>query len=369
MKKKILFLINDLGHGGAEHVLVNMANNLNKNNYDVTIQTIFDTGVNRKYINSDVRYIPGMRKQFRGNVMLLRCFSPKFLFKYFVKEKYDIIVGYLEGISTRIISGCSDQETKKVAWIHIEPKSRQQFEYAYGSTNKLQRAYNSMDKIICVSENIKKSFTDLWEIKASVEVLYNINESDKIIKFSKESQEEMEESESVNIISVGRLVEQKGYDRLINVHKKLLENGIKQNVFIVGEGRLREDLEKQIKRENVQDTFQLIGFKENPYKYVAKADLFVCSSRSEGFSTAVTESLILGIPVVSTEVSGAGELLGDNEYGIITPNTEEGLYKGLEQMICTPGNLEYYRSQAVQRGKKFDKQTTVNAVENMLNTL
>lgn len=369
MKKRILFLINNLGHGGAEHVLVNMANNLNKNDYDVTIQTIFDTGVNRKYINKDVKYIPGMKKQLRGNVMILRCFSPKFLYNFFVKEKYDIIVGYLEGISTRIISGCPDKKTKKVSWIHIEPENRQQFEYAYGSTNKLEQAYNCMDKIICVSNNIKNKFTNLWNIKVPVQVLYNINESDEIIRLSTEAQDELIEKEGINIVSVGRLVEQKGYDRLINVHKRLLENGIKNNIYIIGSGRLRDCLEKQIEDQNLQNTFKLIGFKENPYKYVSKADLFVCSSRSEGFSTAVTEALILGIPIVSTNVSGASELLEDNKYGIITPNTEEGLYRGLEQMICIPENLDHYKNQAIQRGKNFDKQTTVKAIENMFNTL
>jgi len=120
MKKKILFLIPNLAHGGAERVLVNLVNHLDHTRYDVTVQTIFDVGVNRQYLSSAVRYIPGMRFQFRGNSHVQKLFSPKFLYKQIVKEKYDIIVSYLEGVSARILSGCTEEAVKKVAWIHIE---------------------------------------------------------------------------------------------------------------------------------------------------------------------------------------------------------------------------------------------------------
>lgn len=83
---------------------------------------------------------------------------------------------------------------------------------------------------------------------------------------------------------------------------------------------------------NLTDTFTFLGYRDNPYKYVKKADLYVCSSRREGFSTAVTEALIVGTPVVSTNCSGAYELLGkNNEYGIVTENNEDALYEGIKK--------------------------------------
>ena len=108
------------------------------------------------------------------------------------------------------------------------------------------------------------------------------------------------------------------------------------------------------------------GSKENPYKYVAKADLFVCSSRREGFSTAVSESLVLGIPVVTTEVSGMKEMLGDDEFGIITANSEDALYLGIKRFLDNPKLLKHYRSKAVERGSIFNAETTVKAVEDMM---
>ena len=107
-----------------------------------------------------------------------------------------------------------------------------------------------------------------------------------------------------------------------------------------------------------------MGFHQNPYKYVARCDLYVCSSHREGFSTAVTEALVVGTPVVSTNCSGAKELLGDdNEYGIVVENSEEGIYQGMKQMLSNPEMLAYYKKQAKLRGSFFSRTETVRAVE------
>lgn len=125
-----------------------------------------------------------------------------------------------------------------------------------------------------------------------------------------------------------------------------------------------------MKDNKLEDTYHLIGFRDNPYKYVAKCDLFVCSSYREGFSTAVTESLVVGTPVVSTLCSGAQELLGyNNEYGLIVENSEEGIYKGLKKLLEDKELLEYYKKKAAERGSFFSKEKTVAAVEKMLDEI
>ena len=102
MKKKILFLIPNLSHGGAERVLVNLANNLSQDKFDVTVQTLFDVGVNKQYLLPHVRYIGGWKKQPRGTTTLMKLFSPKFLYKRVVKERYDVVASYLEGPTATI---------------------------------------------------------------------------------------------------------------------------------------------------------------------------------------------------------------------------------------------------------------------------
>ena len=108
-----------------------------------------------------------------------------------------------------------------------------------------------------------------------------------------------------------------------------------------------------------------LGYQTNPYKYVTRSDLYICSSYSEGFSTAVTEALIVGTPVCTVDVSGMNELLGDSEYGLITDNNEEALYQGIKSLLDDPEKLAYYKKQAQVRGKKFSTTETVKVVEKM----
>ena len=128
-----------------------------------------------------------------------------------------------------------------------------------------------------------------------------------------------------------------------------------------------EDADRFLAEKGNSESFTFLGFQENPYKYVSKADLFVCSSRREGFSTAVSEALVLGVPVVSTDCSGARELLGEHdEYGLVTENNEEALYQGVRRVLDDPALLAYYKKMAAERGKIFDTTSTVKAVEKML---
>lgn len=369
--KKILFLIQDLGGGGAERVLVNLANNLDKTKFDVTIQTIFDIGVNLQDLHDDVKYKPGLKKQIKGNVFLFRMIPRSVLYNILVGKNsdYDIVIGFLEGSVSRIISGCTNKDSKKIAWIHTDERNESYVCYAFGGKRKAEKCYNKMDNIVCVSKSVMDGFKSILEINTNIEVLYNVNETDQIKVQAVEDIENDFYDDSINIVSVGRLIDVKGYDRLINIHKRLLDDGIKNKVFIFGTGEKEEQLQKQIKDLGVESSFILMGYSRNPYKYVSKANLFVCSSRREGFSTAVTEALLCGTPVVSTNVSGAYELLGyNNEYGIVTDNNENALYEGILEML-TEDNLVKYKKLATQRGNAFDKSITVDAIENMFDNI
>ena len=125
-----------------------------------------------------------------------------------------------------------------------------------------------------------------------------------------------------------------------------------------------------MRQEDCQDSFTFLGYQTNPYKYVSKCDLFVCASFAEGFSTAATESLIMGTPVCTVEVSGMKEMLGENnEYGLVVPNDGDSLYQGIKRFLDEPKLLDYYKSQTRIRGKDFSTERTVSAVEKMLLSL
>ena len=363
-KTKILFLIPTLGHGGAERVLVNLVNHMNQDEFDITLQTMFDVGIYQSHIKKGIRYIGGHKYYIRGNTKIMKLFSPKALYKHFIKEDYDIIVSYLEGPSARVVAGCTNPNTKLVCWIHTEHKSLKFASKSFRTCNEAKRCYDRFDEIVCVAETIKEDFKKIFRREKNIDVIYNTVESDVIKEKAQEVVEDIVfNQDEINLVSVAKLMPTKGYDRLVNITKRLKEDGFPVHTYIVGKGEEQLALEKQITDCGVQDAWTFVGFQSNPYKYVKAADLYVCSSRREGFSTAVTESLIVGTPVVSTNCSGAYELLGyHNEYGIVTENNEEALYQGIKRML-EADNLTYYKTRAKERGERFNAQATVESAE------
>jgi glycosyltransferase involved in cell wall biosynthesis len=157
---------------------------------------------------------------------------------------------------------------------------------------------------------------------------------------------------------------------MIRIQKRLIEDGCKTHLCILGEGPLKPELEKLAAQCGVTDSVTFLGYQTNPYKYVAKCDLFVCASHSEGFSTAATEALIVGTPVVTTLVSGMKEMLGEeNEWGIVTDNQEEALYQGIKRVLDDPKLLAHYKEMAAERGRMFRTENTVHAAEEMFKSL
>ena len=160
------------------------------------------------------------------------------------------------------------------------------------------------------------------------------------------------------------------FDRFVRIHKKLIDDGYHIHSYILGKGQDYDKLKKSVSESGISDSFTLLGYDTNPYKYVSKCDLYVCSSHREGFSTAATEALIVGTPVCTVDVSGMKEMLGENnEYGLITENSEEALYEGIKSLLDDPGKLNYYKLKAAERGKMFSTENTVKAVEDMLLSL
>ena len=142
------------------------------------------------------------------------------------------------------------------------------------------------------------------------------------------------------------------------------------HTYLLGIGPEQEALERFVRENHLEDSFTLLGYQINPYQYVAGCDLFVCSSWAEGYSTAVTEALIVGTPVVTTRVSGMEELLGEHdEYGVITENEEEALYQGIRQLVSDEEKRQYYAQKALQRSEIFHTENTVAAVEKMFEEL
>lgn len=348
--KKVLFLIGSLQGGGAEKVLIDTVNCLDPEKYEITIQTLFDDGVHKERLSDKVRYKTIVKTKFA----LIKKVIGKLLFFYlpsnavynfFIKDSYDYEIAFLEGLPTKLISRSTERNSKKIAWVHTDLKDNPDSYRAFGSPQKEQAAYECFDKVLCVSKAVEAAFVDKYAPKKpKVGTLYNILDDEAIIAASKENVILPTELKPC-LISVGRLTQQKGYDRLLRIHKRLMEEGLTHSLLIIGEGELRAEFEKYIEENDLSRSVFLLGFQKNPYKYISKADAFVCSSYAEGFSTVITEAVLCGTPVIATDVAGNREPEEAPRCSVLASNNETTLYEALQDIVMNPEILKKYKQE------------------------
>ena len=381
-KKRLLFFANSLYGGGAEKVLQTLLINLDSYKYDITLYSVNEDVLNNKY-PSNIKY-KYIFKQHANNIIsrlwakitnkikliIYYNLSPVWFYRLFVRGEYDTEIAFIEGYSTRIISGSTNKLSRKIAWIHTDLKNNHWTKISYRSLIEEVESYSKYDNILCVSNNVKQSMTQLFpNLIESLKVLYNPIDDQHIRQQAKKtpSVKLAINSNSIKLVSTGRLVYEKGYDRLLTIIKRLIDEGANISLTILGEGGDRQQLEKYIISNNLTEYIFFPGFVDNPYSIMAQHDIFVCSSRAEGYSTAITEALILGLPIVTTDCSGMKELLGENnEYGIVTQNDDDALYKGIKSIINSNEVFKLYKSKATARGKDFSLSKQISEIENIL---
>lgn len=361
----VLFLINNLGNGGAERVLVNLVNNMDYSKYQVTLRTLVNEGVNRRNLSEHVKYEFVFKNTFKG-INYLYLLPQKYIYNKVAHGSFDVIIVYLHGVLTKIIS-YSPLHQKTIAYLHADME-KSKFIKTFSNRQLVRECFGSYNAIVSVSKHVQKSFEKACGINDNLKVIYNTFDIENINSLSKEQVESaIFDRKKINICSVGKLNQVKGYDRLLRVVKKLKMDRLSFTLTIVGDGPMRKDLEDYIKENNLSEHVYLVGFDNNPYRYLGKSDLFVCSSLTEGFSSVVVESIILGIPVITTNCAGMSEILGDNnDYGIIVDNNEESLYLGIKDLIFNGTKLEFYKQKAIIRSKFFESNTSVKSVENLI---
>ncbi|MGN1317338.1 MAG: glycosyltransferase [Acutalibacteraceae bacterium] len=366
---KILFFIPTLGGGGAERTLVQIVNNYKTNDCDIFVKTLFNEGSLLKQLNKEVNYSYVFKKSFRGNIHFFKLFSPRFLFRSMIKEKYDIIISFLEGPATRIVSGCN-YDAKLINWVHTSPIKDSVLTKSYRNRQELINCYSKFDETVFVAKTAQTVFFEHFPelAKNNSTVYYNPINTEQIKHNLTEVCDLVFDKNEFNIVSVGRLEQVKGFDRLINIASKINEKSCRKvHFYIIGDGTLRENLKSDVQKKRVADYVTFVGFQDNPHKYLKQADLYVCSSYREGYSTAVIESLVVGIPVVTTECSGMREILGENEeYGIITENNESSLQEGIEKLLFDSALYNKYKLSAEKRGEEFDMKKSIEELNSIL---
>lgn len=370
--KKVLFLMHDLCGGGAEKVLVNTVNHLNPSEFDVHVIALFGGGVNEKNLLPHVHYKALFNKTIPGNSKIMKYLNSDLLHRMIIKESYDIEIAFLEGSISKIISGCKNPKTKLISWIHTDQRNYKKGAIGYfKNEQEAISTYGRFDCIVSVSETVKNRFQKNFPKAKEPIVLYNVLETEKVKTMALDKDIDVcFSNEEIKIIAVGKIDKRKGIDRLARIIFRLRKDGYPVHMYAIGSGDSQNEIERFIKDNNMEHYFTFLGYQTNPYKYLAHCDLYVCASLQEGFSTATTEAIIIGIPVCTVEVSGMKEMLGDdNEWGLITENNEDALYEGIKKLLSDKNLLDKYKLKAIERGKYFSMEKAIAAVEDLLLTL
>lgn len=368
MKRRVAFFVNSLYGGGAEKVLQTLLRFLDKQKFDVTLYSLHRNQLDDSYPSEIVyKYIYGHGKWTDLiKTFVYKHFAPSVFYRLFVHGTYDTEVAFIEGYSTRIVSGSTNPNSKKIAWVHIDLKNYPWTlqKGIYKSLKEEKDAYRRFDKVICVSNSVENVMKESYGL-INTGTIYNPID---VAFINQKAQDPVDftPSDGFNIVSVGRLVPQKGFDLLIPIIARLRKDGLNIHLYILGEGEDGDKLRDMSVALKVQDSIEFLGYKTNPYAYISKMDLFVCSSRAEGFSLVIAEALSMGIPVISTNCSGPNELLGiDSRYGLLC-NDYEDLYLKIKEAATKPVLLEELHKKAIERKTILNVEESINQVYELL---
>ncbi len=385
--KKLLIRIGSLRHGGAEKVLATFLQNLPQGKYDIDLLLNLYSGkyleeipkwIEIKYLNKGemittnrLQDIP--QKAYRVLYQNLLKIFPKLLYNNTLKGKqYDIEFAAIHGLSDDILNS-PNSNSKKLVWIHNDLSEVEGYD-----KEKIRKLFN-FDAILVISEKIEKLFRDVAKNKeeeSKINRIYNPIDTEDILQKSAAKIEDKELLKFLNendkgplFISVGTVFPQKGYDRLLKVHRKLLDEGFQHRVLIVGDGYDMPNILKLRNELGVEDTAYMAGFQPNPYPLFKAADFYILSSRYEGYPTVLFEAITLGKNIIATEVSGVREMLHNGELGEIVENSEEGIYKGMKKAIQNPKAFQGYQEKMTNFNFPFSLENSVQQIQNIIDEL
>lgn len=363
MKKKVLFIIPSLNAGGAEKSLVNLLNHFNYEEYEVDLFIFCRGGIfeqflpeevniiecNKDYINfslslksSLINFIKDIKVTLIINRLLFSMtnkikkdrrnidqYNWRFLSKSLksINKKYDVAIGFLEKTS---IYFCVDKVSanKKIGFIHNDYRE-------LGLNPRIDKEYfEKLDNIFTVSENCLNILKDEFQNeKDKFGIMRNVVSVSMINKMATTHESIYKKDKEQILISIGRLHKQKGFDIAIDTCKKLIDKGYDIKWYVIGEGEERDELEKLIAKNNLEDKFILLGIKSNPYPFIKQADIYVQSSRYEGKSIALDEAKILRKPIIITNYTTAKDQIENGENGLIVDTNADSLEEGIEILI------------------------------------
>lgn len=391
--KSLLIVTTKLDAGGAERSLINFLSSYDRSKYTVDLLLLKREGAFLKYVPEDVRILEqdkvlfymynmakfslgtasdGLHRDFLHGIpfVVRRVWSTLYYKKIKKLDRptaeqqrwensyskvieeltghYDCAMAYLEGEPIYYLVDKVSAD-RKIGWIHND------YEKIAGDRDFDEKYFAGLDNIVTISDKcvdvLKKNFPKLAE---KVVELPNINSVEVIEKFAEEFTPE-EYGEGVKLLSIGRLTQQKAFDRIIPIAKALKNKGVSFNWFVLGDGELRQELVSKVSEAGLQDTVKFLGIRSNPYPYIKGADVIVQTSLFEGKSVVIDEAKILHKKIVATKYDTIMDQVGDYSIKVVEYEPEamaEAIKAALSEdmvidMSKNYGNVEcleeYYR--------------------------
>lgn len=384
--KKLLFIINTLGYGGAERAMLNLFDTLDPKEYDISLFVLTEQGELRRELPENVRLLnknykdvsvltkegrrlimhsvlkagigkglifrhaPYLIKNLRNMLKNGKIMPDKLFWRLLsdgaplIDEEYDLAVAYLEGGATYYVAEHAKAK-KKAAFVHID------YGKAGYSRDLDLGCYEKIDRIFAVSDEVLENFLKVYpEYENKISVFHNLLNRNRIIKMADEGEGFSDGFTGIKILTVGRLTKQKRYDVAVSAMKLLKERcSAPIRWYVLGEGDLRKEIERQIKSAGLENDFILMGVKDNPYPYYKQCDYYVHATEFEGKSIAIQEAQTLGKAILATDCSGNRESIENDVDGRLCELNAESVCRQLLYMMQHPEKCKIYGEKARQK--------------------
>jgi glycosyltransferase involved in cell wall biosynthesis len=361
MKKTILFVIDSLNSGGAEKSLISLLSIFDYEKYNVDLLMFSVEGLYLPLIPEKVNIIgvpdfivkkncdiytllrkksfrelairlrttlalrdPIKKKKMHSAQIIWECTSKEISN---IKKHYDFAIAYSQGLPTYFVAE-KVNAYKKLCWINTDYKKapyNKKFDRAY---------YQQYDKVVAVSDYNKEVFIkEMPSVEQKTTVIYDIISPKLIELMASQEGGFYDNFNGIKILTIGRLVDVKGYDLAIKAAYKLKKEGILFKWYSIGEGIQRTKYEKMVQEYGLQDYFFFLGTHKNPYTYLKQCDIYVQPSRFEGYGLALAEARLLEKPIVATNFTVVHNQIKNRENGIIVNTDADEIYKGIKEII------------------------------------
>jgi glycosyltransferase involved in cell wall biosynthesis len=337
-KSKILITNSHLKIGGIEESLVNLLKFIDSNKYEIDLFLFEKEGLLLNDIPSNIN-VYEINNNNRTNKKLIKLLIRvpllnKMIIRLKIKKVYDYAIAFNGYNNITDMFAALVKAKKKYIWIHSDYKNRINLQSKFKKQyNRMKFKYKYFDKIVAVSKGSMQNFGILMpQYKDKLDYCYNLIDEVEI----KEKLQEKPDTTltgDIKIISVGRLVPQKGFERFVEIIEKLKYKIKDKKIvgYIIGDGPEKEKLIKLVKVKKIEKNVKFLGQKSNPFPLIKQADLFLLTSYIEGFGLVLIEALLCGIPIVVPKVSSGKEICNDiapPNTSVLVANNIDSIYSG-----------------------------------------